>query len=320
MVSLAGNRCSQRSTGHSLVETPTEPSSHSALTSGSDAASATGTESQRGARMMRPLVQENPPLRVAVLASKSASRLQYLLENDSDRGEKYEIVAGVVSHEDSEAQDLLAESGVPTYTNDIDSFYEERNAAMDDMNVREAFDEQTAAYLSGHDPDLVALSGYLHILSAPMVERYHPRIINVHHADLTRRDENGEPMYPGLHSVRDALAAGETCTRGTSHIVTENVDMGPLLVRSPAFESNTALVEEARERGAEDILDAYAYAHREWMIRTIGGPTLAKTIELVADGRVAFADGEAYIDDEPDVYQLKAGQFSEEGSISVPMD
>lgn len=262
----------------------------------------------------------DPPLRVAILASRSTSRLRYLLEADPNRGHTYELVAGVVSAADSEARELLEAHRVPTYTNDIEAFYAARDAEPDDLAHRPAYDRQTAAYLSPHEPDLVALSGYLHILTEPMVDRYHPRIINVHHADLTERDDHGDPAYPGLHSVRDAVANGEPCTRETSHIVTERVDRGPLLVRSPPFETNAALVDRARADDAADVLDAYAYAHREWMTRAAGGPTLAKTIELVADGRVTVRGDDVDIDGESGVYQLEADAVDDRDPVPTPLD
>jgi phosphoribosylglycinamide formyltransferase-1 len=267
-----------------------------------------------------PLVSADPPLRVAILASRSVSRLRYLLEEDPTRGRTYELVAGVVSDADSEARELLEAHGVPTYTNDIEAFYAARAAEPDDLAIRAAYDRQTAAYLSNHEPDLVALSGYLHILTEPMVDRYHPRIINVHHADLTKRDAHGDPAYPGLHSVRDAVANGEPCTRETSHIVTERVDRGPLLVRSPPFETNAALVDQAISDDETDVLDAYAYAHREWMTRAAGGPTLAKTIALIANGLVRIRGQETYIDGEPDVYDLQAEQIDDRDPVPTPLD
>jgi hypothetical protein len=66
--------------------------------------------------------------------------------------------------------------------------------------------------------------------------------------------------------------------------VTPAVDRGPPLVRSRPFPVHEDLVASALERDAADVLDAYVYAHREWMLRAGGGPTLETTLELIVDG------------------------------------
>ncbi|MFB6114330.1 MAG: phosphoribosylglycinamide formyltransferase [Halodesulfurarchaeum sp.] len=254
--------------------------------------------------MTRELVSSDPPIAVAVLTSKSASRLRYLLEDDPNRGRKYEIVAGFSNDEENETMDLFEENDIPAAVNDISTFYEERGADLSDMEVRAEFDRATMAFLSEYDPDLIVLAGYLHIVSQPMIDEYWPRMINIHHADLTLSDDEGNPRYPGLTSVRDAVMNGEPRTHETTHILTGDVDAGPLLVRSPPFETNLSLIDYAREHDEEDVLKAYAFAHREWMIRAVGGRTLAKTIELVADGHVKVSDGEVYLDHDQTVVQM----------------
>ncbi|MFB6155813.1 MAG: formyltransferase family protein [Haloferacaceae archaeon] len=264
-----------------------------------------------GSTRAEPLVDADAdrPIRVAVLASEGDARLRYLLEDDPDHGETYELVGGFVNAGESAAADLLEDHGVPVETRDIHDFYDERGAPLSDMDVRRAFDERVAETLAGYDPDLVVLSGYLHVVTAPVPDRFFPRIVNVHHGDLTVRDESGEPVYTGLNAVEDAVRAGEASTHETTHLVTEDVDRGPLVARSRPFTIHRDLVADVRERGAEDVLSAYVYAHRAWMIREGGGPTLAKTIDLVADGRVAYDpdEGATYVDGRRGYYQLGEG-------------
>lgn len=254
--------------------------------------------------MGQPLVAAEDPIRVAVAVSTGAERLRYLLEHDSNRGDGYELVGGFANAADSPAADLLAAHDVPVRRLDIHSFCEERGAGLNDDSAREAFDRRMAEALDEFDPDLVVLCGYLHVVTAPVLDRFFPRIVNSHHADLTVRDGSGEPVYTGLESVRDALRAGEPTTRETTHVVTEAVDRGPPIARSPPFSVHRDLVESALAQDADDVFDAYAYAHRQWMIRAGGGPTLAKTIELVADGRVTYDGNEVAVDGEPGVYDL----------------
>lgn len=256
--------------------------------------------------MSRPLVDVQPPIRVAVMASKSDDRLRHLLEEDANRGETYELVGAFVNVSESAAIPLLEAYDVPVSVRDIHDFYDHRDADLSDMTVREAFDVQAARAIAAYDPDLVVLSGYLHVLTTPVLDRFQPGIVNAHHGDLTVRDGSGEPLYTGLDAVKDAIRNGETDTRETTHLVTEAVDAGPLIARSRPFPVHRPLVADSLATD-EDVLDAYVYAHRGWMVREGGGPTLAKTIELIADGRVTVDAGETYIDGEAGYYQLGDG-------------
>ena len=103
-------------------------------------------------------------------------------------------------------------------------------------------------------------------------------------------DDSCEPSSDRLHvevagveSFRDpclAVFAGEPETRSTVHLVTPEVDVGPALVRSWPFPVHP-MVDDARRWGAIDILKAYAYAQREWMMRAAWGPMLRKAIALL---------------------------------------
>jgi folate-dependent phosphoribosylglycinamide formyltransferase PurN len=257
--------------------------------------------------MGQPLVEASSPLRVAVLTSTAGPRLRHLLAADPNRGSSHRFVCGVVNDVDSGADDLLAEHDVPVERHDIHDFYEERGADLSDLDVREEFDDRLASTVEEYDPDLVLLVGYLHVLTHPFVARFHPRILNCHHGDLTVRDAAGSPLYTGLNAVEDAIRNSEAATRETVHVATEDVDAGPVVVRSPPFEVNRPLVEDALARGDDAVLDAYVYAHRRWMAAAGGGPALAAAIELVADGRVGWEGGRTTVDGVEGFFQVGEG-------------
>lgn len=142
---------------------------------------------------------------------------------------------------------------------------------------REAFDAMTATLLFPYDVDAVVLLGYLYILTAPMLDAYPGRIVNVHDSDLTLRDDRGGPRYPGLHATRDAIIAGEHETRSSVHLVTKHLDAGPVLARSNPFPV-APFVTVAAARGEHDIVRAYAYAQREWMMRSTWGALAAEAL------------------------------------------
>jgi folate-dependent phosphoribosylglycinamide formyltransferase PurN len=205
-------------------------------------------------------------LRVALLCSRRAPGLPYLLHDDARRGESYELVAGVTTDPESEALAALTAAGVPGIVHDIGHFYAARGARRSDLLVRHTYDERTREILALFRPDLLVLSGYLHIVTARLLDAYPGRIVNVHDADLTERDADGRPRYRGLHATRDAMRAGARATRCSLHLVTAEVDAGPVLLRSPEF----------------PVQGRHHYVQREWMMRAAWGPLMARAIELFA--------------------------------------
>jgi len=135
---------------------------------------------------------------------------------------------------------------------------------------REPFDAGTAAMLRRFHVGAVICLGYLYVITEPLLAAFPDRILNVHDSDL--------PRYPGLHATRDAIYAGERETRSSVHLVTPQLDAGPVLARSEAFPV-APFVHEAVARGEHDIVRAYAYAQREWMMRSTWGALAADAVE-----------------------------------------
>lgn len=232
-------------------------------------------------------------LRVAVVCSRRAPGLAHLLE-DPERGRSYELAAVVTSDPECEERPRLAAAGVPCLLHDIRGFYGARGTRLGHLGPRPHYDRVTVKLLASHRPDLVLLCGYLHIVTELLLEAYAERVVNIHDSDLTLTDTAGRPRYRGLHAVRDAVYAGESATRSTVHVATADVDGGPPLLRSWAFPTHP-MVDAARDLGATDILKAYAYAQREWMMRTSWGPLLAAAIGLYARDEVHLLDGRAVV-------------------------
>ena len=89
--------------------------------------------------------------------------------------------------------------------------------------------------------------------------------------------------------MRDAISAGELETRATSHLVTAELDDGPILRRSRPF-AVSPLAAELRAAGARHALNAYAYAHQEWMLATAWAPLLLDAIVRAAGEAAGFGD------------------------------
>jgi phosphoribosylglycinamide formyltransferase-1 len=112
-----------------------------------------------------------------------------------------------------------------------------------------SFDEQAlAAAVAGAQPDVIALAGFMRILSAPFVARYLGRMFNIHPSLL--------PAYRGLHTHRRVLAAGEREHGASVHFVTAELDGGPVVLQSRvavhAGESEAALA--ARVLASEHVI------------------------------------------------------------------
>ena len=228
-------------------------------------------------------------LRLAILTSSSAPGLTDLLA-DKNRGSVFEISA-VVSSETSFAQhSLLDRAGVPLLMQPVRP---RRN-----LNARYDDDYSLAEVLARLTPDYVVLDGYRYITTEPLLATFPNRMIALHDADLTRRDEDGRRLFTGLHAVRDALLAGEEETRCSAFIVTEKVGEGPLVLLSGAYAAGP-LAADARARGDADLLLDYAALHRRWMLADGYGKMLVRLAELLAGGNVQIVGDSAWIDGAP---------------------
>ena len=93
-----------------------------------------------------------------------------------------------------------------------------------DYATREAFDAALAQAIDGFLPDLVALAGFMRILTDSFVLRYQGRMLNIHPSLL--------PAFPGLDTHARALAAGVKLHGCTVHFVTPELDHGPIVIQA----------------------------------------------------------------------------------------
>jgi phosphoribosylglycinamide formyltransferase-1 len=165
--------------------------------------------------------------RIVVLASGSGTNLQAILDSLHGRG-GIEVVGVGSDKPDARALERAREAGV-----EVGVFL--RNEYAD----REARDAAMGDWIESRRADLVALAGYMQLLSGPFVARFRDRIVNVHPALL--------PAFPGLDAIGQALAAGVEVTGVSVHFVDEGVDTGPVLLQRevavPAGRDRAALEE-----------------------------------------------------------------------------
>ena len=145
---------------------------------------------------------------IGVLVSGTGSNLQALLDAGLP-------VAAVASNRPGvRALERAAAAGVPAEVFELAEY-----------ESREARDAAMAAWLRRRGVDLVVCAGYMHLLTAPFLDTFPQRIVNVHPSLL--------PQFPGAHAIEDALAAGVAHTGVTVHLVDEGLDTGPVLEQLP---------------------------------------------------------------------------------------
>lgn len=144
---------------------------------------------------------------LVVLISGRGSNLQAILDAGI-------AVRAVISNRPEARGLLLAEChGVST-----------RVVPHRDFASREAFDAALAEEIERHAPRLVALAGFMRILTPGFVARFAGRLVNVHPSLL--------PAFPGLDTHQRALAAGVKLHGCTVHFVTAALDHGPIIVQA----------------------------------------------------------------------------------------
>jgi phosphoribosylglycinamide formyltransferase 1 len=112
---------------------------------------------------------------------------------------------------------------------------------------RDAYDRAIAAELLARGVDLVCLAGFMRLVGAPLLEAFPTRILNIHPSLL--------PAFPGMEAQRQALEHGVRVSGATVHLVTSELDGGPIVLQSavPVLTDDTVdslsariLVEEHR--------------------------------------------------------------------------
>lgn len=235
-------------------------------------------------------------MRVAGFVSGSGTNLVRILEHErrlaASRGQSpFRVIVIFTDNAASNANSIGERFDVPVVTSDIMDFYRSRgHADKRDLSLRPVFDERTLELLREIPIDVVALAGYMSIVTKPLLERFNGRMINVHPADLCVRDGHRR-LYTGARAVDLAIAAGDRALRSSVHIVREAVDYGEVLLRSAPvrveFPEGTSAEDLARpERKAE--LRRIADEHQTRLKERGDWEIFPRVLEWIADGRYGF--------------------------------
>jgi phosphoribosylglycinamide formyltransferase-1 len=199
-------------------------------------------------------------VRTAVLISGRGSNMQALIEACAAPDFPAEIVRVIANRADAAGLERARQAGIPT------SVVLHRAFA-----TRESFDAALDQALRADRVELVCLAGFMRLLTAGFVERWHDRMLNIHPSLL--------PAFKGLHTHERALAAGVRFSGCTVHFVRAEMDDGPIIVQAavPVLQEDDADALAARVLSAE---------HRAYPL----------ALRLVAEGRARVVAERVVVD------------------------
>ncbi len=151
--------------------------------------------------------------RVVVLISGSGSNLQALMDASRHPQAPFTVVAVISNRATAFGLQRAAAAGIATAV-----------LSHTDYPSREHYDAALRTLADSYQPDLIALAGFMRILTPALVEHYRGRMVNIHPSLL--------PNYRGLHTHARALAAGESEAGCTVHFVVPELDAGPTILQA----------------------------------------------------------------------------------------
>lgn len=188
-----------------------------------------------------------PKARVAVLLSGSGTNMAALLYASRAEDCPYEIVLVASNKPDAGGLALAAAEGIATF------------ALPHKGMTRAEHDGAMDAAIRGAGAEYVALAGYMRILTEDFVRGWEGRMLNIHPSLL--------PAYKGLHTHQRAIEAGDSHGGVSVHLVTPELDDGPVLgqTRVAILPGDTSETLAARVLFAEHQL--YARCLSAWVKR-----------------------------------------------------
>lgn len=200
-----------------------------------------------------------PALRLAVLASGAGTNLQALIDAIASGALDADIVGVFSDKPKSLALQRARDAGLPAAALSPKSFAS-----------RAAFDAAFFAAVDEAQADLIVCAGYMRLISAAEVEARPGRMINLHPSLL--------PAFKGLHTHQQALDAGVAEHGASVHVVTADLDGGPVIAQARVL---------VRPGDDADILAA--------RVREVEHPLLVDVVRLIGEGRLSLRDGRIHL-------------------------
>lgn len=154
----------------------------------------------------------DPGRRIGVLISGRGSNLQALIDAIADGRLRAEIAVVIANRADAAGLARAQTAGIPTVT-----------LPHRDYSTRDAFETAVVAELRARDVALVCLAGFMRLLGSTFLDAYPQAILNIHPSLL--------PAFPGVDAQHQAWTYGTKVAGATVHLVTRELDGGPIVVQ-----------------------------------------------------------------------------------------
>jgi phosphoribosylglycinamide formyltransferase-1 len=166
---------------------------------------------------------------IVILISGRGSNMEAVVRALEAEGWPAKVAAVISNKPEAKGLDFAKARGIPTAVVENKAFA-----------TRAEFDAALQETIDRFAPDLVVLAGFMRILTAPFVEHYAGRMLNIHPSLL--------PLFPGLGTHQQAIDAGEKEHGATVHFVTAELDHGPIVAqaRVPVLPDDTEATLSAR--------------------------------------------------------------------------
>jgi phosphoribosylglycinamide formyltransferase-1 len=147
---------------------------------------------------------------IVILISGRGSNMEAIVRASAAESWPARIAAVISNRPDAAGLGFAQANGIATAVVDHTGFAS-----------REAFDARLAETIDRFRPDVVALAGFMRILTPGFVQRFDGRLVNIHPSLL--------PAFPGLHTHARAIEAGCKVAGASVHFVTADLDHGPII-------------------------------------------------------------------------------------------
>jgi phosphoribosylglycinamide formyltransferase 1 len=186
---------------------------------------------------------------IVILISGRGSNMEAVIRACATEGWAARVAAVISNRPDAAGLEFARQHGIATAVVDHEGH-----------ETRGAFDAELARTIESFSPDVVALAGFMRILSDEFVASFEGRLINVHPSLL--------PAFPGLHTHRRAIEAGCKLAGATVHFVTPSLDAGPIIAQAvvPVLPNDTPEMLAARVLEREHVI--YPRVVR-WMVHDL---------------------------------------------------
>jgi len=201
------------------------------------------------------------PAGLVVLISGLGRNLQAIITAQQEQRLNTDILAVISNRKNAPGLEFARNAGIPT-----------RVLRPLKGSDREAYDSRLVSIINEYEPDIVALAGFMRILSSGFVQQFSGKLVNIHPSLL--------PKYRGLDTHRRALAAGDPRHGASVHFVTADLDAGPSLLQGS--------IEVATSDTAESLAST--------VMQQVETRIYPQALEWIASGRAQMQGGQIEFD------------------------